>query len=169
LITLYKPLKRSQSYIQMPAPIPPLIRKQIEKAFLRSEGSLDDLAKRFNVSVPTVRRITKGLKINREAAEQVVGTAIADHVRQTVTVSGVAIDQNELLLTAINDLSHSVKSTEAKSKEGAATALVKLLDAWRDRNPETMQEIISRCLELGYSADDFFKALDAAWAAQSKV
>ncbi len=133
------------------------------------KGLKPEIAKRFNVSISTVERVTRGKKAIRDATEQVKGSAIADHVRQTVSVSGAAIDQNELLLTAINDLSNSVKSTDAKSKEGAATALVKLLDAWRSRHPETLAEIINRCLELGYSPDDFFKALDKAWAEQRKL
>ncbi len=145
------------------------IKKQIERAYLNGEGTKPEIAKRFDVSLSTVERVTRGKGAIREAADQVKGTAIADHVRQTINISGAAIDQNELLITAINDLSASVASTEAKSKEGAAAAMVKLLDAWRDRNPETMQDIIARCLELGYKSDDFFKELDKAWEGQQKA
>ena len=144
----------------MPAPIPPLIRKQIEKAFLRSEGSLEELAKRFNVSVPTVRRITKGSKVARDAAEYVVGTAIADHVSGTIALSGVAINFDDFLSTAITDLANAGKSTDAKSKEGVLSVMLKALELYRKYNPLTMSELADLAIATpNFNPQEFAKLL----------
>ena len=121
--------------------LPEFLKKQIERAYLNREGTKPEIAKRFNVSLSTVERVTRGKSAIREAAEHVKGSAIADHVSETIALSGVAINFDEFLTTAIKDLANAGKAADAKSKEGVLSVMLKALELHRKYHPLTMSEL----------------------------
>lgn len=137
--------------------------QRLKRDYLAGLGTLKDLAKLHGIPYPTALRHKKtgNWEAERYAAGvtgQDVQRAIADKLSH-----GSRIDQVGILENAITNLTEELKSTELKSKEGALSVLVKLLDAHRDRMPETVEDIVARCVELDIKPQDFLRKLDEAY------
>lgn len=136
--------------------IPELTQQAIKRAYMNREGSKNAIAKRFGVSESSVKRIVKDLG----PALVVTQNAIANHVAETVKVHGLAIDTDQLLVTAINDLSAEMATVPAKSKEGVATAIARMIDMWRKYHPMTMHELVDLAIATpGFDPREFAKLL----------
>lgn len=135
-----------------------LTQAAIKKAYINGEGSKTALADRFKVSLSTVKRITKGLEPVQEAAQHIVDTAVARHIElvrdrssPTVIIGSNVLDTDEIMVTAIKDLSADMSNTPAKTKEGVAGSLIRFIETYRKFHPVTMDEAI----ELVLSIPDF--------------
>jgi len=131
----------------MPASTPELTQKRIIRAYETTTKSQQAIADEFGVSLATVKRLVQGRARvagqNAEARMEVAKVAIA--VGAKVTIDG--LDVTEYLETAIKDVSAGLAGAEAKSKEGMAGALAKLISAYRQENPRTLEQAIETLLD----------------------
>ena len=74
-----------------------------------------------------------------------------------------AMSHDELLLTAIDRLSGQLPTLRPKSLESSALIMVKLIQVHRERNPQTIEDLVRICVKLGFRSSDFFDKLDQAW------
>ena len=142
----------------MSAQVAELTKRAILKDF-RSGLSKTDLSRKYHLSYSTIKRITKGVVVEEVAKDIVVRRAIAQRV-DGVTRREEVLDTDELLRVAIADIASDIPSTQSKSKEGAATALVRLIDAYRKYNPLTMDELVELALSVpGFDPREFAQKL----------
>lgn len=131
--------------LPMPAAIPELTQKRIIRAYETTNKSKQAIADEFGVGLATVKRLTKGRSRLSEIAEtkmEAVKTAIAQGARVTVD----DLDVTEHLKTAIKDISTKLTGVEAKSKEGMAGALARLVTAYRSEVPKSLEAIVDLLL-----------------------
>ena len=143
----------------------------IKEAYINSDESLASLALRFGVSKRALEgeaaaQSWKALKDAKKLAglpvkakEQKNAIARSGTSRRTTS----ALDEIEILETAIADMSAALVLAETKSKEGCASALAKLLELRRKLVPTTAEEIADQCMTLGISPEDFIDALRQQW------
>lgn len=141
---------------------------KLKRDYIAGQGNLKALAAKHGVSYPTARRRCKAEnwgadKLATQAAADTIQGAIAHRISQHDP-----IDQIGLLEAAIADVKEWGLMAPVKSKEGAISALVKLLDAYRARRPETIEDIIKRCVELDIQPQDFIRKLEEAWRQQPR-
>jgi hypothetical protein len=120
--------------------------KRIKRDYLSGNGNLKTIAAKHGVSYPTAMRYKKAgnWDADKEVVEQAgetLGEAIA------LSASGT-INQIELIETAIRSLTAKMEKADVKSLEGGIMSLVRLLDAYRDRKPETMEEMVDLALSV---------------------
>ena len=137
-------------------------KQKIKRSYLAGEGSQEDLAARFQVSVPTVRRITKGLTPAQrvvKTAQAKMAAAIAD---ADATVEG--LDLEELLRTAITNLGTGLADAPIKSRESAVAALANSIRIYRDMYPLSMEEAADWVVNLpGFDPVQFVQILREKW------
>lgn len=140
----------------------------IKRAYLASGESYATIASRFEVSERAVekRASEEGWARSREEIHAEIKPKPVNKPRPTVKRSD-AIDEIEVLENAIADLSADLADSPIKSKESAATALVRLLEYRQKIQPTTAADLAGRAIELGISPDQFLEELRQAWAAQS--
>ncbi|MCU0570495.1 MAG: hypothetical protein MUF49_28470 [Oculatellaceae cyanobacterium Prado106] len=131
---------------------------KIKKAYLNGEGSLSELAKRFEVGERTVKRYSS--EQNWESLKLARGTVVDSAIRDRVLAAPKEFDPDSLLVTAIMDLAGDLPDAPVKSKESGAVAMARLIEVWRKFHPVTMDEAIDLILEIpGFSPQEFVKAL----------
>lgn len=144
----------------------PLIRKQIQRAYELGEGSYRELADRFKVSLATVQRCCKGLKppVDKKLAAEVLADAVTHG--EKVTIDG--LDLNQYLKDGIQDLTADMRSTEAKSKEGVASAALKYMQFYAQLNPPTLEEMVDQLLARpDFDPERFVSLLRSRYAAKA--
>jgi len=129
--------------------VPEITIRGIQKSILNREGSYGAIAQKWKVSESTVKRIAKAMGGEgiTTAAAVVQQSAIADSIDR-VLASGFQVDRDALLTTAIQKLAESMENTKARSQEGAAGALAKLLELHAKFNPMTMRELVTVALNV---------------------
>jgi hypothetical protein len=129
----------------MPQKTDELTLAKIKRAYLAGEGSLEALAKRFNVGERTVKRFASEQDWNalKKARGVVVNQMLPDRAG---AVGGC--DTDAMLLTAIQDLAASIPGVPVKSKESGAAAMAKLIEVWRRFNPMTMDELVDVAIAI---------------------
>ena len=126
------------------------------------------ISERLHISERSINRYaqTLGWDAVRDAGAIVISEVVAEvmpaaFLRKSLQMtSGTLADHDLLIVDAITILSGSVATQEARSQETAALAMVKLIEAYRERNPETIEDLVERCVKLGFSSSDFFDRLD---------
>jgi hypothetical protein len=111
----------------------------LKRAYLNGEGSLAALALRFHVGERTVKRLSS--EGGWEALRLARGTVVEGAVRDRLQAAPSEFDRDNLLLVAINSLFSDVQNIPAKSKEGAASAMVRLIELYSKFHPMTMREL----------------------------
>lgn len=141
----------------------------IRKAYLNRDGSIAVLAERFGVSEGTIKRIKKEGDWDAIRAAQTAVVQAAVQQPPAVTIGGAAINFDEMLTTAIDSLSGDVATLPGKSRESAATALLKAIELYRKYHPMTIDEAIDLVIALpGFDPQDFARRLrDRYLAAQA--
>lgn len=172
----------------------PLIRKQIQRAYELGEGSYRDLSSRFKVSLATVQRCCKGITpaVDKKLANKVLADAVAS--RGTIVIDGSAkpaekklaselfldavthgekvtidgLDLKQYLKDGIQDLTADMRSTEAKSKEGVASAALKYMQFYAQLNPPTLEEMVDQLLARpDFDPERFVSLLRSRYAAKA--
>jgi hypothetical protein len=119
----------------MPKKTPELVVKRIERAILAGDGSYDEIAKRHEVSKPTVERIARSLRLqDRKTATAAATRAIAATLTST-------LDLDEVVLLGIQSLAEALPDAPVRSREGVAGAMARLIEVHRKFNPMTMAEL----------------------------
>lgn len=138
----------------------------IKRAYLVSGKSLEAIAQEFGVSVRSIE--TKSADQDWAKSREQAAPKPANKPRPTAKNVG-AIDEISVLETAIADLSAGIADGETpiKSKESAATALVRLLEYREKLMPKSAATLAERAIELGITPELFLEELRQAWAAQS--
>lgn len=141
--------------------IPELIRRSIRNAYLNREGSVAAIAKRFNVSTGTVKRICKGLDVVRDAAAQSSPESL---VRNVQAIAGLPLDTDQIMRDAIQKAADAIAGEEVKFKtgEGTLSAVAKMILVYRQYNPLTMEEAADIILAIpNFDPQRFAKILRA--------
>jgi len=125
----------------MPSPISELTQKRIIKAYETTSKSQQAIADEFGCSLATVKRLTKG-KVRADVELNHVRPSIAQGSRILVD----DLDVTEYLKTAIKDASGAMAGAEAKSKEGMAGALARLITVYRAEMPKTLEALVDQLL-----------------------
>jgi hypothetical protein len=126
----------------------------------RECASFDDIARKFRISRSSVSRYAAagGWTALRNSTEQIQSSAIADHVHSSVSLSGAVVDFDDFLTTAIQDLANAGKATDAKSKEGVLSVMLKALELHRKYHPLTMSELADLALSTpNFNPQEFAK------------
>lgn len=146
----------------MPKPIPPLIQKQIQRAILNKEGSIDQIAQRFGVSTGTVKRLGKKVKAVSQAAEA---------LQSTVAIAAAGLSEHapsdfrQALEDLLKDLQGDLKRTEPKSKEGVAGKILDIIKTMHELYPPTMADMVDRLLEMpDFKPAEFVQLLKERYA-----
>jgi hypothetical protein len=126
------------------ASISQLTQKAIIRARRNGEGSIAELALRFNVSEASIKRICKGVKpgASQEAVAAVVTDAIV--ANQPIRVGG--LDVSEYIESMATDLRAEMPTARVNSKEGLAGAVLKLLQFYVELCPPTIEGIVDQLL-----------------------
>lgn len=130
---------------------------KIKKAYIAGEGTLNDMAERYGVSGRTIKRYSKAG--DWDALKKARGAVINEAVRERIRSDG-EIDRDKILVDAIDDLVTGMVGVPVRSKEGAAGAIVKLLEAYEKTHPMTIDELIDAAFRIpNFSPQEFAKAL----------
>lgn len=115
------------------------------------------ISAQFNVSRSTIQDWIKN-DWRPKLVPSSVGKALATRI-----VGAVAdIDSNEILENALRSLSGDMSIAPVRSREGAATAIARLVELHRKLNPLTMDELADLAVNTpGFSVDGFVLALRA--------
>lgn len=114
------------------------------------------ISARFKVSRSTLQEWIKNDWQNKMTPS--VGTAIAARIVGAVT----DIEPNEILENALRSLASDMGAAPVRSREGAATAIVRLVELHRKLNPMTMDELADLAVNTpGFSVEGFVLALRA--------
>ena len=153
----------------MPKAIPQRIWTLIESAYMKADSDLnyEKLGKKYSVSISAISKkaakekwAEKRLALKRVRAEarQEGAKAVGRKLPRKSHMS--ALDD------AIAELSLEAVATEAKSKEGCVTAMVRAIEAYRTLFPPSADELAAIAVQLGISPQDFLTALKKRWEAQ---
>lgn len=145
-------------------------KARLKQAYLAAseptkQAIVDRLSQEFGISVPQIRRYVKaeGWDAIREGKQQVIRAAVKAEVvpvAEKVNINGVAIDCDELIVNAINSLSADVAALPGKTRESAATAMLKAIELYRKYHPMTIDEAIDLVISLpGFEPQDFARRL----------
>ncbi len=138
----------------------------IKRAYFASGESYAAIATRFGISERAVekRASEEGWARSRtQISEEIQAPKAKPAKRPTVTADLDALTTIDL---AIADLSADMADSPIKSKESAATALVRLLEYRQKLAPTTAAELAERAIELGITPDQFLEELRQAWQPQ---
>ncbi len=137
----------------------------IKRAYLASGESYAAIADRFGVSLRSVEQhaADDGWHTSRTGLGE---KPKVNKTRPTPRDRG-PIDQIEVIESAIADLSADLVDSPIRSKESAATALVRLLEYREKLLPTTPAELAERAIALGISPDAFLEELRKAWSLQN--
>jgi transcriptional regulator with XRE-family HTH domain len=126
----------------MPSPLSELIKKRIIKTYETTNKSQQAIADEFGCSIGTVRRLTKG----KVRAVMELDRAVRPSIAQGHRILVDDLDVTEYLKTAIKDASGAIAGAEAKSKEGMAGALARLITVYRAEMPKTLEALVDQLL-----------------------
>ena len=136
--------------------------KQVQRDYLSADRpSLAALAQRHGIGLRTIKQkaAAECWRAQRDGQAAIAQAAISLHDK-----GSNSIDLDGLVRAAIEDIAAALPKARAVSKEGCATALVKLIDAYEARNPRTIADIVTLCRKHEINSGDFFRALDEAYA-----
>ena len=153
----------------MPKPLDSKLIQAMERAYLDRvpRPSLNTLSSEFGVGFSTVKRLSSEgkWKDRRDAKDASAVEGIAKGAI-AATRTRPRVDDFDVLNDAIADLSGSVAAIEAKSKEGCASALAKLLQAKRELYPPDADGLAEMAVKLGITPNDFLEALRSKWSGE---
>lgn len=137
----------------------------IKRAYLVSGKSLEAIAAEFGVSVRSIE--TRSSEEGWASSRDQVAPKPVNKPRPT-SRDRAEVDEVEVLEAAIADLSAGIADgdTPIKSKEAAATALVRLLEYREKLMPKSATDLAARAIELGISPEAFLEELRQAWQAR---
>ena len=146
----------------MPKAIDPRLIEAARKAYLNRnpKPTLKALAAEFGIGATTLRiAASKGkwAELRKSTAAGVKQGAIA------VATARSKVNDLDVLENAIAIMAANVATTEAKSKEGCASALGCLLKAKRELYPPTADGLAEMAVGLGITPADFLAALRVRW------
>jgi hypothetical protein len=147
------------------ASVPPEVWKKIKKAYLDGSETYASLAMRFGVGKSTIEAKASAegwatLKKAEIIAPLLPKTSTGLPPRQSYK-SG--INEVEILQDAITVLSGAMYSAEARSAEGCASALAKLIELHSRLVPKTSADLADMAIALGVSPEDFIRQLSSKW------
>lgn len=156
----------------MPKAIPAFVISQIkEEYFTDLTSTYESLAKKYKVSRRTIASIGKEdcwpdqrPSIDRKIVA--LPPATSDRVpRRSFTKSSGLMDSIAVLEGAIDELSFSMMSGEvkARSKEGCAMAIARLLEVYRKYRPQSVSDVVAACIEIGITPEEFAKEFGRQW------
>ncbi len=139
----------------------------IKRAYLASGESYAAIATRFDVSERAVEKRASEEGWARSRTE--IHAEVRPAPKPRPIPARGTVDEISVLENAIADLSAGIADGETpiKSKEAAATALVRLLEYREKLMPPTAADLAERAIALGISPEQFIEELRQAWAAQS--
>lgn len=125
--------------------IPELTAAAIKRARTMGDGSIREIAARFKVSPATVKRICQGIKpgCGAEVAAAIVTDAIAHG--QPLRIG--TLDLTEYLEAMAVDLRADMATVQAKTKEGIAGQLLRLLQFYAELYPPTFDRLVAQLVE----------------------
>lgn len=133
----------------------------IKRAYLVSGRSLEAIAAEFGVSTRAIngKSTEDGWAKSKEQAQP------KPKPQPKAAKTRGELDEIATIEAAIADLSTGIADTDTpiKSKEAAATALVRLLEYRQKLAPTSAAELAERAIELGISPDDFLEQLRSQW------
>ena len=142
-----------------------ILWEEVKRAYLMSGKSLAAIALEFGVSQRSIERYSaeQDWAKSREQA-----TASKPSPKPRPQRSQAELDQMTVIESAIADLSAGIADadTPIKSKEAAATALIRLLEYREKLQPPTAADLAERAIALGINPDAFLEALREAWSQQ---
>lgn len=149
-----------------------LTKLAIRKAYVAREGTMAAIAKRFGVSVGTIKRLKKDAKENngdwdalrdgRTLAVRDAVQALGDRPQSPIDVSGIVVDTDMILKLAIQGLQDDLRDANVKSrsKEAVVTALVRVVELYRKYHPPTVDELIDLAIAIpGFDVREFARRL----------
>lgn len=154
--------------ISKPRKIDELLLKRVKREYIDGGGDLKSICEMHGVpytSVYRYYRLENWKALRDRATTQAFYAAFRDTEPSLRAVSRAA-EQIEMLARLVEIIYNDIQTLGAdryKSKEAAIATFVKLLDALRARCPETLEEIVQRCIELNIDPAAFMRALDEAW------
>jgi hypothetical protein len=124
-------------------PLPETTRAAIKRDWRAGIGTQPELATKYGISLASVKRILQGVEKGSAApAMEVVRTAITSGQRVTIG----DIDLTAYLADGIKDLAGDMAITEAKSKEGIASAMLRWIQYYAELNPPTMADFVDKLI-----------------------
>ena len=124
-------------------PLPETTRAAIKRDWRAGIGTQPDLAAKYGISLASVKRIVQGVeKGSASPAVEVVRTAMASGQR----ISVGDLDLTAYLADGIKDLAGDMASTEAKSKEGIASAMLRWMQYYAELNPPTLSDFVDQLI-----------------------
>ena len=146
----------------MPRALDPRLIEAAKKAYLTrsTKPSLKAIAAEFKISLSSLKMLSskgKWAELRKSTATGVKHGAIA------ATCTRSKANDLDVLENAIAIMAANVASTEARSKEGCASALGSLLKAKRELYPPTADGLAEMAVGLGITPADFLAALKTRW------
>ena len=146
----------------MPKTIDPRLIEAAKKAYLtrNPRPTLKAIAAEFAIGLSTLKALSskgKWAEIRKSKAAGAKQGAIA------VATARAKVSDLDVLENAIAIMAANVATTEARSKEGCASALGSLLKAKRELYPPTADGLAEMAVGLGITPADFLAALKSRW------
>ncbi|MBD3882159.1 LysM peptidoglycan-binding domain-containing protein [Phormidium tenue FACHB-886] len=151
-------------------------RSVVKAEYLKSNDSMEAIAKRFGISERTLIRWSKADPEGEWTVLRKAKTIVSAPKLQVidgelparenrVRRSRGTIDELEIIELAISDLSATLASgeTDSRSLGSIAGALVRLLEYRRKIQPATAAELAELVLSLGISPTEFVSELKQRW------
>jgi len=146
-------------------PIPETTQQAIKRDYKKGLGTHAELARKYSISVSSVEKICKGIK---KGSYQPAIDFVTDGVSRGQRVTVGDIDLTEYLETGIKTLSDDIKTTEAKSKEGIASAALKYMQFYAELNPPTLEDFVDQLLARpDFDPERFVAILKERYAAKA--
>lgn len=136
----------------------------IKRAYLVSGKSLEAIAAEFGVSLRSVE--TRSAEEQWAKCRDRLAPKKSEDKPRRPRRQSTGVDELEVVDAAIADLSADLTDSPIRSKESAATALVRLLEYREKLVPMTAADLAARAIELGISPEKFVEELREQWAAQ---
>lgn len=141
----------------------------MKAAFLRrsKKPTYSALAQEFAVSRSSVfnKASEEGWPKERELFQATIETSRTQGAKAAVR-NRPKVSPIQVLNDAIADISAEIAVTEAKSKEGCASTLARLLETQRALFPPNADELAAIAVQLNIKPQDFLEALKKRWEAQ---